>query len=361
MYKQKIMIELKKSKTTSEEMPPDLSKQDALSRFVDDSYTLEDMALLLNEFNKDDDFQAFHPVYDRIWNEVISNPMPKSKEQQEANHNEAAQLIEEYERKHYFRTPHVPVRNSNRFRKIWYAAAVMLMVMLVPASFLLIQQKRGQTHVVAQNLEVVTQRGEIKTVTLPDQTGVTLNAKSRLTYPATFSDRERSVQLEGEAIFDVTSDNERPFTVTTTDMKVKVMGTVFDVKAYQDDDFSMVSVASGKVEVDLADKNVLLETNHQLKWDKTTQNVEKMTIDANKYLMWSKGTLYFNRTPLVDVVNVLNRYYPEMEIELAEGEYFNLISGVHDNKQLEDVVQSIINITGLKCKKTANKIIIYAD
>jgi ferric-dicitrate binding protein FerR (iron transport regulator) len=57
---------------------------------------------------------------------------------------------------------------------------------------------------------------------------VTLNSESRITYPAEFAD-ERSVELQGEAIFDVTHDADRPFMVATADMNVKVLGTIFDV------------------------------------------------------------------------------------------------------------------------------------
>jgi hypothetical protein len=63
--------------------------------------------------------------------------------------------------------------------------------------------------------------------------------------------------------------------------------------------------------------------------------------------------------PLHEVVNMLNRYYPETEIELAEGEYTNLISGEHDNASLDAVLTSIIYSTGLHCKKQGNKYTIY--
>ena len=141
-------------------------------------------------------------------------------------------------------------------------------------------------------------------------------------------------------------------------MKIRVLGTVFNIKEYENDKLATVSVVSGKVEVDLAEGKALVENNRQVKLDKTSGNFEKCTIDADKYLSWIDGTLYFNRTPLREVVNMLNRFYPQVEIELAEGEYPNLISGEHDNKSVEAVLTSIVYMTGLKCKITGSKFIL---
>jgi len=98
-----------------------------------------------------------------------------------------------------------------------------------------------------------------------------------------------------------------------------------------------------------------------VKLDRSTGNFEKLTIDAGKYLAWTDGTLYFHRTPIREVINTLNRYYPQANIELAEGEYSHLISGEHDNKRMEAVLTSIIYTTGLKYKKTGNKIILFQN
>jgi len=96
----------------------------------------------------------------------------------------------------------------------------------------------------------------------------------------------------------------------------------------------------------------MLEQNQQAKMDKSTGKFEKMTIDAGKYLSWTNGVLYFNRTPIREVVNMLNRHYPQVDIELTEGEYSGiLISGEHENVYTaEEILKSIVYITGLKCK-----------
>jgi ferric-dicitrate binding protein FerR (iron transport regulator) len=208
-------------------------------------------------------------------------------------------------------------------------------------------------------MEVSTLRGEIKTVVLPDGSKITLNAVSRLKYPDRFTGAERPVELQGEAVFDVASDPARPFTVTTESMNVRVIGTVFNVREYADDRTSSVSVARGKVEVGLLGDKMLLERNRKVKMDKSTGNLEKLNVDAANDLSWTNGTLYFDGTPLREAVNELNRYYPQAEIELAEGEYTGLLSAEFENEQVKTVVLSIADATGLSCKIDGRKYTLY--
>ena len=332
---------------------------DAWNRYVDDSYTCDDLALVLDSVRDNDHFREFSEIFGKEWNMAMNELPSTPEERKEAYRKEAAQLLAEYEIRQKTQPAMIPSRNNTRrFRKIWYAAAaVLLLGLLIPAVYLYMNPKTEQ--VLIQYVEESAQRGEIRTVVLPDHTEVTLNAASSIKYPANFTGDERSVELYGEALFNVTSDPTRPFTVKAENMNIRVVGTVFGVKAYADDMLSSVSVASGKVEVAFANEKVMLEQNQQTTMNKTTKDIETITIDAGKYLSWMDGTLYFNRTPVREVVNILNRHYPQVDIQLADGEYALLISGEHDNRRIEAVLRSIIYSTGLKCEKTENKYILY--
>ena len=337
--------------------------REAWQRFVDDSYTCEDLALILDSVRDDECLEEYHGAFDSVWKMSLSDLPLVSEDRKEIYRREAAQLLAEYQRKQQMKMKRISPQNNtiDRFRKIFYwaaAAAVLLFGLLIPATFYFLKPEQKQA-VVVQYLETVTQRGEIKSVVFPDQTKVTLNSESRLIYPDHFNGDERSVELHGEALFEVSSDPERPFTVKTGNMNITVLGTVFGVKEYTDDLLTTVSVASGKVEVGLAGGKVLLEKNHQVRMDKTTENFEKLTIDAEKYLSWTDGTLYFQRTPIREAVNMINRRYPQMEIVLADGEYTNLISGRHDNASLEAVLTSIVYSTRIKYKQEGKTIILY--
>lgn len=329
----------------------------AWGRYVNDSYTGEDLELIIHSLRNDDgDIQEFNDVFDSEWEAMMRDLPPASEDRKERYGKEAAQIIAECERKQKaLQSARIPLRTANeRFRKLFYAAAAaVLLGILIPSIYF--YKKHYAEQFIVQYVEAVTRFGEVKTVILPDQTTVTLNAGSRLKYPASFIGDERSVELCGEALFDVVPDARRPFTVKTEQMNVRVLGTVFDVKAYENDMWSMVSVSSGKVEVKLSDGKALLQKNQQLKMDKRTGNFEKLTVEADKYRLWTDGTLYFHRTPICEVVNMLNRHYPQIDIELDSGDYPFLISGEHDNKSFEAALTSIMYMTGLKYKKEGNR------
>ena len=337
---------------------------EAWERYMNDTYTRNDLALVLDSIKDDEHIQEFREVFYRILDMAMKDMPPTPEERKEIYRKKFAQLLAEYESKKAKQTIHPPSRNNMvRFRKIWYAAAaVLLLGLLIPATYLYLNPKMEQRSV--QYVELVTQRGEIKTIFLPDQTEVTLNAGSRIKYLADFTGDERSVELCGEALFNVISDPARPFTVKTENMNIKVVGTVFGVKEYADDLTASVSVASGKVEVSLADEKLMLEKNYLVKLDKATGNSEKTTIDASNYLSWTDGTLYFDETPIREVVNILNRHYPQTEIEMAEGKYNSLKINGRYNKiyQMENILKGITYTTGLKYKKTGvNKYVLYSE
>ncbi|HEY0299374.1 MAG TPA: FecR family protein, partial [Arachidicoccus sp.] len=96
--------------------------------------------------------------------------------------------------------------------------------------------------------------GKKSTIILADGTKVTLNAESSLKYPTAFSAGTRDVYLTGEAFFDVHKDHQHPFIVHTAKMNVRVLGTAFDVKSYNNDSSSETTLIRGMIEVTLADR-----------------------------------------------------------------------------------------------------------
>lgn len=91
--------------------------------------------------------------------------------------------------------------------------------------------------------------GERKEIALEDGTRITLNAASDLSYPSAFDTNTRVVRLTGEAFFDVAHDTGRPFIVETSTLRIKVLGTQFNVKAFEDGTVAQVTLVTGKVEV----------------------------------------------------------------------------------------------------------------
>src|SRR5690554_7347626 len=261
----------------------DQSLREAWERFVDQSYTLEDLLLILDSVKEDNRVLEFHAVDDKVWKDAISKIEPLTKSKEKKYRRKATQLLEQDECKHGQRQKQLNSRRKTYIRKTLYMAALVL-CLLIPATYFYLNNRIIDSDV--QLVEKKSRTGEIISFILPDATKVTLNAGSRLVYSESFTDAERSVELHGEALFEVTTDPANPFIVKNENMNVRVLGTVFGVKAYADDSLETVTVVSGKVEVDCVVGKVLLEKNQQVKINNDEGYYEKIIIDANKYASW---------------------------------------------------------------------------
>lgn len=196
--------------------------------------------------------------------------------------------------------------------------------------------------------EVSTSFGETRRITLPDGTVVALNACSQISYPSKFTGDERLVKLNGEAYFQVTKNAKQPFVVNTDNFNIQVLGTVFNVCAYKDDQMKFVNVESGKVQVDMPDAMSRLSGNEQITINTLSNNYSKEYIQNKDIAPWRTGDFYFNDAPIKDVANQLERIY-NYSIAFQEGQDFNhLISGEHDKASLEDILESIRLATGIQ-------------
>jgi len=161
--------------------------------------------------------------------------------------------------------------------------------------------------------ETVALNGEIKLITLSDGTTVCLNAGSRLSYPDKFKQNTREVTLTGEAFFKVTHNSSNPFVIYSGKIKTTVLGTSFNVKAYNEDKAIKVTVVSGKVGVLATKANhpaVLLTPNMQLVYTKTSETLATQKIeDASAVISWQQGKLQYHNTPLSDVLADVQRKY----------------------------------------------------
>lgn len=157
----------------------------------------------------------------------------------------------------------------------WLQVAAVLLVPLLSmiASYLYIQSNEEHTELV----EYYVPRGEQKQVTLPDGTTAYLNSGTLLVYPQKFTGDIRSVYLIGEANFDVKKDKQHPFIVKTNHLKVKVLGTKFNVHAYAEDEKTTTTLESGSVVVQKANNEdiITLTPNEQLEYDNPSGEFNK--------------------------------------------------------------------------------------
>ena len=161
---------------------------------------------------------------------------------------------------------------------VWlkYAAAIVLIGLLSTNLFYQLREEP-----VAMNM-VEVPNGQRVSLTLSDGTKVWLNSHSKFTYPARFSSKERDVKLEGEGFFEVAHNEKSPFVVHADLLHVKVLGTKFNVRAY-DEEPSSITLAEGKVEVATNDNEhkVTLKPNEQVTYSKKGGLIVNKSVNAS--------------------------------------------------------------------------------
>ena len=144
---------------------------------------------------------------------------------------------------------------------------------------------------------------------LSDGTKVWINAKSSVKYPVVFGADERVVYASGEIYLEVAKDTSRPFYVVTNDLKVKVLGTSFNVNAYEDENFVTVTLVEGKVAAYTKDKSYALTPDKQLYFNKDNQLAEIRPVNVYNIIAWKDGRYIFKGQTLNEVAKVLERWY----------------------------------------------------
>lgn len=159
-------------------------------------------------------------------------------------------------------------------------------------------------------IQLITPSAKRSSLILSDGTRVWVNANSRVVYPDLFDEDKREILIEGEAYLEVAKDSERTFHVKTRGLSIEVLGTCFNVSAYEDNADISVVLVSGKVDVKTKDKlHKTLSPNEMLSLKDGV--AETKTVNVNNYISWRKGTYTFEREKFSIVLNKLSCYYGE--------------------------------------------------
>lgn len=237
--------------------------------------------------------------------------------------------------------------------------------------------KSGTFHSNGERLEYSRNNGSSKTVfnslTIPrggqyqivlsDSTIVWLNADTKIKYPVNFVEgAPRSVELVyGEAYFDVSPSTKHRgniFRVSTQEQAVEVVGTEFNIKAYNDEAFIHTTLVEGKVHVIVDEQKQLLRPGERTILDIATKNIIKQEVNVDHDIAWIRGYFNFKDKPLKDIMKVLSRWYDvEIAFEVRELEKIKF-SGLLNRKQnIEDILNGIKNTKFINAYEIKNKTI----
>jgi ferric-dicitrate binding protein FerR (iron transport regulator) len=181
----------------------------------------------------------------------------------------------------------------------------------------------GKQDVVTYNT-LSTPRGGQYSITLSDGTKVWLNSSSSLRFPTAFTTSQRKVELTGEGYFEVAKNPARPFKVQVNEMEVQVLGTHFNIMAYQDEAMTKTTLLEGSVRINKNNTSTLLKHGQQIKI-KQGENAGKVE-EANieEAIAWKNGMFYFNGATIEVIMRQLERWYDiDVVYERAVSEHFN--------------------------------------
>ncbi|WP_281234002.1 FecR family protein [Flavobacterium gelatinilyticum] len=207
--------------------------------------------------------------------------------------------------------------------------------------------------------KVLVPYGKRAQLSLADGTLVWLNSGSKLIYPTSFSGENREVFLEGEGIFDVAHNAEKPFFVrAANNYSVRVLGTLFDVSCYPGDAKVSTALLRGKVQVAYAKKGffgsdtiqAVLKPGMIAALDKKQQTIKTSVQNVESLFSWRKGYYEFNQERLSLVLDKLTRYYNvDFVLKNKEVSPKETYSGAFKlNDDLDKVVKTLEATTGLE-------------
>ncbi|HSI75415.1 MAG TPA: FecR domain-containing protein [Lunatimonas sp.] len=180
-------------------------------------------------------------------------------------------------------------------------------------------------------------------LTLSDGSQVILNSGSELKYVKDFEKDRREVHLKGEAFFIVAKDSNRPFVVTSKDIKTTALGTSFNVRAYDGETLD-VSLLTGKVAVNregVMKETVILDPGEALRIHMENDRFVKTDFDRDLVIGWTKKWIIFQKTPLLEAIRILENWYGvQIQIARQPGDQV-LLSGRFQDETLENVLEGL--------------------
>ncbi len=191
---------------------------------------------------------------------------------------------------------------------------------------------------------------------LPDGTKVWLDASSSIRFPTAFQGKERNVTLTGEAYFEVAKNADMPFKITVKDMAVEVLGTHFNVMAYEDESSMNTTLLEGSVKITKAGVNKMLVPGQQSVINNTGE-INIINADIEEVMAWKNGLFQFNAFDIKKVMRQISRWY-DVEVvyenEIPSRHFTGMISRSNDISQVLKILQS----GGVKFRIEGRKIIV---
>ncbi len=217
-------------------------------------------------------------------------------------------------------------------------------------------QGGGQNGEVTYNT-LATPRGGQFRIILPDGSSVWLNAASTLRFPTAFTGSERIVELKGEAYFEIAKNAKMPFRVKVKEMSVQVLGTHFNVMAYDDESSIRTTLLEGAVKVNQGSHTLEMRPGQQVSAHPAGNMSIQDGVDVEEVVAWKNGYFHFNHESLQGVMRQIGRWYDaeiSYEGEIPDREFGGKIAR---GSSVKDVLK-ILELSNVRYRIEGKKIIV---
>ena len=203
---------------------------------------------------------------------------------------------------------------------------------------------------------LLTKRKEQYQLTLPDGTRVWLNAASSLRFPTSFNGKERLVRLDGEAYFEVAKDALKPFKVQSNGQTVKVMGTHFNVNAYQDESETRTTLLEGSIKIAGTTASGLLTPGQQ--GVLTGSDLKITEANTEEAIAWKNGYFRFNSENIESIMRKLSRWY-DIEVSFEGNIKSKSFTGkISRFKKISQVLKMLGKTKAVKFKVEERRVVV---
>ena len=248
----------------------------------------------------------------------------------------------------------ISVKKAIAWQKWLSYAAVFFVAIVLSTAFHLGNKWMTETESFAT---VISPRGQITSMTLFDGTTVWLNSGSTIKYSNQFGKKQREVTIEGEALLEVHKDKQKSFIVNIGDSRIKVHGTVFNVKNYPTE--KEVVLIKGEIEYNRQGETFIMKPNDRVTENINTGKISIDQVDASIYSSWIGGKIFFDTESLDDLSLRLERWYDVAFVFENEKIKSYKFTGVINKDKSLDYTLKIIQLTNkVKFRKERDKIII---
>jgi ferric-dicitrate binding protein FerR (iron transport regulator) len=242
-------------------------------------------------------------------------------------------------------------RSNSLYMRVLKYAAIAALIAFSSVLVYKFATKPSDKIIIAQNNSVET--------TLSDGTKITLNSNSTIRFPEKFASSERTVKLDGEAYFEVTHDEKKPFIISADDIRIAVLGTSFYVNTNAENNNVVVILTEGKVAVYYSSRpseKIIMSPGEKVEVSKSSNKIAKAANEDDNYIAWKTKKMIFNNTSLGEIVKSINKVY-NSNIVIIDKKLDNCrLTATFENQSLDAVLNVLKETLDLNIIKSGSTV-----